>query len=130
MGIFKNIRNFFKKSNKSLENTYELEKLSMFLNQDCFLSVKNKNAFLDTMSEYQKFTSFNNDKSLKEYCLKNKYDFDSCQSFVKTIQDLDKNIKQHNDEYVKRHLEQDGTYLDTIFEKVDSSIRLDKEQKM
>lgn len=129
MGIFKNIRNFFKKSNKSLENTYGLEKLSMFLNQDCFLSVKDKNAFLDTMSEYQKFTSFNNDKSLKEYCLKNKYDFDSCQSFVKTIQDLDKNIKQHNDEYVKRHLEQDGTYLDTIFEKVDSSIRLDKEQK-
>ena len=129
MGIFKNIKDFLKKSNKSSEKNRISEKLLQFLEQDNFISVKDKNGFLNTIKDYKTLVNLNDEKAIKEYCIKNKYEFESYSFLVNNIQNVDEKVRQHNDEYVKRHLEKDAAYLDKIFEKVDPDIHLDEEQR-
>lgn len=129
MGIFKNIKEFFQKSNKSLEKSHISKKVSQFLEQDNFISVKDKKEFLNTIKDYQTLVNLNNEEVIKEYCSKHRYDFESYHPDIKNIQNIDEKIKQHNDEYVKRHLEKDAIYLDKIFENIDPNIHLDEEQR-
>lgn len=45
-------------------------------------------------------------------------------------EELGLQVKKHNEEYLKLHLEKDKKYLDSIFEKVDPAIQLDEEQRL
>ncbi len=100
MGILKKVRDFFQK-NKNLESNKE---------------IINKN-------KVSKFLCQDNYFSQKEVNI-------FLNSFEGDKEEFLLQVKRHNDEYLKLHLEKDKKYLDSIFEKVDPVIKLDEEQRM
>lgn len=100
MGILKNVKNFFQKNRNS---TKKDEKI------------------------YQ-------NKLSKLLCQDNYLSKKEVDAFLGNLEvnteELASKVKEHNDEYLKIHLEKDKKYLDSIFEKVDPIIKLDEEQRI
>ncbi len=113
---------------KSLEAfTNEINNL---LNLDKYISVKEYINFLESNKEfYEKLLLMENEKVLASWCKKNKTDYKKLLSYCNKYKNIKSIIKEHNDNFINKHLVVDKTYLDNILKLDDPNILLDNEQR-
>ncbi len=140
---FNNHRN--KRQNSVIQDapTTEFGQLMQFIQQHNSLLSEDKyiarSDYLKLLEEYSNVnTFFLNQKTattLNIYCEKFGVPIKSIEEFLAKYEDLSnlkegsESIQRHNQAYLKRHLESDKYYLDSILNKVDPVISLDEEQR-
>lgn len=83
---------------------------------------------------YTFFESTQRAQTLDYYCEKNAIEKSYVEKFLAEYDDVCLNnepsiIAKHNEDFLKRHLKEEKTYLDNILFKVDPNIKLDNEQR-
>lgn len=123
---------------KELIELFNLSKaLNDLLQEDSFLSRKTYVSMIEEGKPlYLFFSSLKKDNRLTAYCNHQKADEVAVISFLNRyssffcstspIPDL---IKEHNDDFLARHLVSEKEYLDSILSKADTGILLDEEQR-
>lgn len=99
MGILKKVRNFFSKKQR--------------------FDTKNEKINSNALSKFLHQDKYLSKKDVNTFL----------SDFKGNSEELTLQIKEHNEEYLKLHLEKDKKYLNSIFEKVDPVIQLDEEQR-
>ena len=149
MGIF----DFFKKNKaiKSLNNSVTVDKnildlysdilsfnqqIDKLLKDDCFIARSDYKDLIDKYKDsYESFLLIYKNNVIRDLSRKYKLDIKEISRFAglyKEIQNLEKGsptIKAHNESFIKRHLESEKVYLDSILKDCDTSILLDEEQR-
>ena len=105
------------------------------IKRDLFLARSDYKGLTDSFSDiYTTFHKLKVTHTLDYYCLDNKINKRRVEDFLRNYEDLANNdgaflIKQHNEEYLAKHLKLEKAYLDNILKKVDPQINLDEEQR-
>lgn len=102
----------------SIELNNCINEFISFYNQDNYISKKRLDDFLDKYQDIFKLLDKYQDKTSDLY-----------KKVLRISQDSYRMIDRKNEEFVKRHLELDKEYFDTLFNEVDSNIVLDEEQR-
>ena len=111
------------------------QNIEALLREDRFLSRKDYKFLVNSFANiYQQFTTLHSSGTLKYFCKERNIGIDRCERFLNYYCDLSNDtgsvrVGEHNEEFVKRHLNSDKTYLDNILSSVDSTIKLDDEQR-
>lgn len=106
-----------------------LQAVDRFLAQSDYVYLRDKYAKIYTF--YENTLRAN---TLDYYCEQNALERGYVDKFLSEFEDVCLNsessiIRNHNEQYVQRHLKEEKTYLDTILAKVDPKIQLDEEQR-
>lgn len=106
-----------------------LQAVDRFLAQSDYVYLRDKYAKIYTF--YENALRAN---TLDYYCEQNALERGYVDKFLSEFEDVCLNsessiIRNHNEQYVQRHLKEEKTYLDTILAKVDPKIQLDEEQR-
>ncbi len=149
MGIF----DFFKKNkaikllndsvtvDKNILNLYSdilsfNQQIDKLLKDDCFIARSDYKNLIDKYKDsYESFLLIYKNNVIRDLSRKYKLDIKEISRFAglyKEIQNLEKGsptIKAHNESFIKRHLESEKVYLDSILKDCDTSILLDEEQR-
>ena len=142
MSIFSWIFGIKKKDGEELNNSSEIlsllafeKELSSILNSDRYIARRDYQSLLNAYNDlYVQFQTLSKSKTLAFFCDTNGIELNRTEKFIKSFEDLQskdgsKAIKEHNDAFVSRHLQQEKFYLDGILKKVDPDICLDDEQR-
>ena len=127
MGMLRKIKTLLLGNELKNKNIYNNE-INNFLDQDSYISVKDKNMFIKNM-QLKDLLKLNTNDDLKQYCKQNKLNYYEYMSLFEKIKTLDVQIKKHNDEYIENHLSSDKEYLDNILKEFDPNVKLDEEQR-
>lgn len=111
-------------------------KIEELLKQDSFIARSDyKNLIVEYKDLYDSILNFYNNNLISDFSKKYNIKISEINRFsnlYKEIQDLKKEsptIKKHNEEYIKKHLDSQKQYLDTILRDCDPNIMLDEEQR-
>lgn len=111
-------------------------KIEELLKQDSFTARSDyKNLIVEYKDLYDSILNFYNNNLISDFSKKYNIKISEINRFLnlyKEIQDLKKEsptIKKHNEEYIKKHLDSQKQYLDTILRDCDPNIMLDEEQR-
>ncbi len=140
MSLFDKLKDILLKSAAGEKQTAELVALADFethfnklLVGDKYLSRKEYRAFGDTYKDlYNTFKSLADTHTLQFYCQSQGVREDRVKRFLKTYEEIIGDcvtINNHNEDFIKRHLREDKSYLDSILHGVDPAIILDEEQR-
>lgn len=106
------------------------KQIDSLLKLDKYLSKKDYiHLYEDVLSVYNELQLMEEKKILKEWCRKNKTDYKLLKGYLEKINQNEKIINNHNDEYINNHLNSDKEYLDNILKDDDPNIILDDEQR-
>lgn len=110
------------------------KQFSALLSKDSYIAVSDYQSLLRDYKElFNVFSTLRDTQVLSEFCEKSgmatsrAYDFLSCYSAMNGHKY--EPIEEHNEAFIKRHLNQDREYLDRILNQVDPAILLDEEQR-
>lgn len=114
-----------------------LNEIAYLLAEDEYLARSNYQPYIDKYRPaYEFFHNMKKANILTVYCKKNKLNKDPLEKFLSYYDDI-KDLKteatiiaNHNEAYIKRHLEEDKAYLDNILASIDKNITLDDEQRI
>lgn len=139
MGLFSKI--FGKKENANLPIEYAdaiacNKEVDSLLSEDRFIARSDYKHILEKNKDiYTFFASTRKANTLSYYCKQNRLQETEIKKFLlhyEDIKDLEKGsvlFTEHNDNFVKNHLQSEKSYLDKILYEVDSKILLDEEQR-
>ena len=122
----------FSKNNSS--EFKELDAFSVFIDslliKDSYISHKEySHQFEDVQATFKKLSLMDDEKVLNAWCKQNKTEYRKLKYLLDKCKNAQTSIEDHNEVYVKKHLEIDKEYLDHVLEKDDSKIKLDEEQR-
>ena len=131
-----------KKTLQSQEYPSEYKKVLYFnqevkklLSEDKYIARSNYKHIISNDETYKFFEVLNKSNLLEDYVQKNGLDRKEIDSFIQyfnEIKDIKKEaptFRKHNDQYIKKHLVEEKTYLDNILKECDPNILLDNEQR-
>ncbi|MDE6285066.1 MAG: UvrD-helicase domain-containing protein, partial [Bacilli bacterium] len=139
MGLFSKL--FGKKENANLPIEYINaiacnKEFDSLLSEDKFIARSDYKHILEQYKDiYIFFESTRKANTLSYYCKQNRLQETEIKKFLlyyEDIKDLEKGsalFTEHNDAFVKNHLQSEKSYLDKILYEVDSKILLDEEQR-
>lgn len=112
----------------------DLESLGAFLDSlilsDDYISRKSYlKPYNELLNTYKELSLLEERSVLQAWCKSNKVDYKMPYQLLGKYKNFHQQIKKHNEEYVKRHLEIDKQYLDEVLHKDDPKIKLDEEQR-
>lgn len=93
-----------------------MEEYKKFISTDKYISVKDKETFLNNSKSII--------KKMKGIIYSNNYE--KCKQIIK---DLNKNIIIHNDKFINNKLVEYKNYFDNLFKGIDDNVKLDDEQR-
>jgi len=141
MSIFRRIFGRGKKESQitqspelALINTF-MKKTDELFSEDRYISRKDYKPVIKEYEElYNKLDILQTTETLDYFCLTNKIDKHKINTFINLYEDLannneSKKAREHNEEFVKKHLVSERTYLDNILKTVDPNVNLDEEQR-
>ncbi len=111
-------------------------KFSDILEKDSFIA---RSDYMFLIKDYEETATFFENgkraKTLTYYCKQNKVKESEIERFLNSYEDISDIVKgsvivrSHNDKFIKKHLETEKEYLDSILKEIDSNIILDEEQR-
>ena len=111
-------------------------KFSDILEKDSFIA---RSDYMFLIKDFEETSTFFENgrraKTLSYYCKKNKVKESEIERFLNSYEDISDIVKgsvivrAHNDKFIKRHLETEREYLDSVLKEIDSKIILDEEQR-
>ena len=119
-------------NDKSLINGF-LSKYNNILSLDKYLARSEFSKLKEEYKDiYEKISVLSKTNQLNGFCKNSNIDINIVNDFIKKYEDLTNDyllIKDHNDNYIEKHLKVDKDYFDNILKKVDSNVHLDDEQR-
>lgn len=113
---------------KELESFYRF--LDSLMAADKYISRKQYDKrYCSLLNTYNELMLLEERNVLQAWCKSNKVDYKMLYQLLGKYKNIHQQIKKHNEEYVKRHLEIDKQYLDEVLHKDDPKIKLDEEQR-
>lgn len=105
-------------------------KMNLLYGNDSYISKKDYiTIYTENNSIYNELKIMINKNILSTWSKRNKVDYKLLCKYINNYENTEQLVKMHNDEFIKKHLEKDKTYLDNILEKDDPNIKLDEEQR-
>ncbi len=105
-------------------NLEEILMLDKYISKKEYLSL-----YKDNKDIYNKLKTLETENVLEQWCKKNNVNYKELKNLLIYYENTIQTIDNHNEEYIKYHLNLDKEYLDTILYKDDPNINLDLEQR-
>ncbi len=119
MGILSNLKLLFNKDKANINDICKI--IDNFFAEDKYISVKDLNKFIEELKSHEQYDALLKLENTSSGYFRKKYNY--CFENIKDI------VKEHNDKYVKIHMDLREIYLDNILKDSDPNICLDKEQR-
>lgn len=131
MSVFTKLSTLNKEKNKQLQPIQQLEqKLSTLLLQDEYIA---RSSYLGLIKDYKEqilyLETLQSDLLLKEYCKKQKLDYQKVLEIIENYNKIASIINKHNKTYIQNKLISEKEYLDKILYDCDKNILLDDDQR-